>query len=210
MYTTGQIIESKKSGGFTDIWVQIPGEDYDGLIQRKEMSKVGIWLDDGRLISVDQRKKAYATIRDFADYTGYSPEEAKEVLKALYVERTGEPYFSLSDCSMDTARMFINHMLDICLEHGIILTDEAWERTDDITHMLHSCIRYRKCAVCGRAGEIHHWDAIGMGQDRKHYDDSRNRKVCLCRKHHTLAHAHGREWVIRTYHVYGIIYDEKA
>ncbi|MFQ9151616.1 MAG: putative HNHc nuclease [Blautia sp.] len=55
-------------------------------------------------ISIEQRKKAYATIRDISDYTGYLPEVQKEWLKYLHIANTGCRYFSLSDCSMDTAR----------------------------------------------------------------------------------------------------------
>lgn len=204
MYTTGTITNFHKTGGNTELQVVLPGEEKEALIERKEISKIGIWLDDGRTISVQQRKKIYASIKDFSSYTGYSPEEAKEVLKYLYVERTGSPYFSLSDCSMDTARQFINLIIDICLENGVILTDSLYERSDDIDYMLRSCLKNRKCAICGRNGEVHHWDAIGMGNDRRHYDDSRNRKICLCRKHHTIAHQYGRERFIKIYHVYGI------
>ena len=65
---------------------------------------------------------------------------------------------------------------------------------------------YTRCSICGRKGKVHHWDAIGMGNDRKHYDDSTNRKICLCREHHTLAHSYGRERVMQVYHVFGVYY----
>ncbi|MDE6661991.1 MAG: hypothetical protein K2K46_01485 [Lachnospiraceae bacterium] len=210
MYTIGNITECRKGSGCTELRIFINGEENEELIRRKEISHIGIWLDDGRTISAEQRKKIYASIKDFSIFTGYTPEEAKEVLKYLYVERTGKPYFSLSDCSMDTARHFINLIIDICLENGIILSDVLYDRAEDIEYMLKSCIKNRKCAICGGNGEIHHWDAIGMGNDRRHYDDSRNRKICLCRRHHTLAHSYGRERFMRTYHVYGIYYDKNS
>ena len=206
MYLTGKMIDAEQEAGGTRLILLLDGEDKAVLIKKKEIAHVGVWLDDGRTISTLQRKKIYASVRDFSVFTGYTPEEAKEVLKFLYVERTGREYFSLSDCTMDTAREFINFIVDICLENGIILSDSLCERTEDIEYMLRSCLRNRRCSICGRKGEVHHWDAIGMGNDRKHYDDSTNRKICLCRKHHTLAHSYGRERFMQVYHVFGIYY----
>ena len=206
MYTVGTIDRYERCMGDTKLHLSIEGEESAAMIRKKDISKVGVWLDDGRMISAEQRKKIYASIRDFAVWTGYTPEEAKEVLKYQYVERTGQAYFSLSDCSMDTAREFINLIIDICLENGVALSDPLYDRSEDIVYMLQSCLRNRKCAICGRNGEVHHWDAIGMGNDRRHYDDSNNRKICLCRNHHTLAHSLGRERFTERYHVYGIYY----
>lgn len=210
MYTVGQINGYEAAAGSTKLCLTLSGEEKAELIRKKEIRQAGIWLDDGRMISAEQRKKIYASIRDFSSYTGYTPEESKEVLKFLYVERTGKPYFSLSDCSIDTAGAFINLIIDICLENGIILSDEMYDRTEDIEYMLYSCLKNRRCSICGRNGEVHHWDAIGMGNDRKHYDDRGNRKICLCRKHHTIAHACGREQFMKRYHVCGIYYDEDS
>lgn len=206
MYLTGKVIEAEQKVEGTRLTLLLEGEDKVALIKKKEIVHVGVWLDDGRTISALQRKKIYASIRDFSIFTGYAPEEAKQVLKFLYVERTGRNYFSLSDCTMDTAREFINFIIDICLENGIILTDSLYNRADDIEYMLKSCLKNRRCSICGRKGEVHHWDAIGMGNDRKHYDDSTNRKICLCRKHHTLAHSYGRERFMQVYHVFGVYY----
>ncbi len=162
-------------------------------------------FDDGRSISVEQRKKAYATIRDIADYTGYLPEEQKEWLKYYHIARTGCEYFSLSDCSMDTAREFINTILEYAIENGVQLSDLAINRTDDIGKYLYYCIKHKKCCICGRPGEIHHVDTIGMGNDRKHVDDTNYRKMCLCRTHHTIVHQRGLEAFERMYKVYGIV-----
>lgn len=165
---------------------------------------------DRRHISVAQRKKIYATIRDIADHTGYMPEEEKEWLKYLHISRTGDAYFSLSTCSMDTAREFINTILEYAIEHGIPLSERGVERADDIGKYLFYCIKHKKCAVCGRDGEIHHVDAIGMGRDRRTVDDSCSRKICLCRTHHTIAHQRGMRAFEQMYHVYGIVIPEDS
>ena len=128
----------------------------------------------------------------------------KEWLKYLHIARTGSEYFSLSDCSVDTAREFINTILDYALEMGIELTDFAVNRTDDTSRYLYSCMKNKRCAVCGRDGEVHHVDTIGMGNDRRKVDDSKYRKICLCRKHHTEIHTIGTTSFQEKYHVYGI------
>lgn len=192
----------------TSLQIKIPGVDLGQYITEKKARYAEIRIDDGRTITSLQRRKAYATIRDISSWTGYLPEEQKEWLKYLYIERTGNPYFSLSDCSMDTAREFINVILDYALEEGIPLSERGIERTDDIGRYLYSCIKNKRCAVCGRPGEIHHVDAIGAGRDRRHVDDSGYRKICLCREHHTAAHQRGMKAFEQMYHVYGIVVQE--
>ena len=194
----------------TEIIIRIPDKKIGEFLSQKCIKKAEMRFDDGRIISIEQRKKAYATIRDIADYTGYLPEEQKEWLKYLYIQKTGDDYISLSDCSMDQAREFINVILEYAIESGIQLSEQAINRTDDIGKYLYFCIKHKKCAICGQDGEIHHEDAIGMGNDRKTLDDSNHKKICLCRKHHTIAHQMGVERFTKMYKVYGIIVKEES
>ena len=194
----------------TEIIIRIPDKKIGEFLSQKCIKKAEMRFDDGRSISIEQRKKAYATIRDIADYTGYLPEEQKEWLKYLYIQKTGDDYISLSDCSMDQAREFINVILEYAIESGIQLSEQAINRTDDIGKYLYFCIKHKKCAICGQDGEIHHEDAIGMGNDRKTIDDSNHKKICLCRKHHTIAHQMGVERFTKMYKVYGIIVKEES
>ena len=194
----------------TEIIIRIPDKKIGEFLSQKCIKKAEMRFDDGRIISIEQRKKAYATIRDIADYTGYLPEEQKEWLKYLYIQKTGDDYISLSDCSMDQAREFINVILEYAIESGIQLSEQAINRTDDIGKYLYFCIKHKKCSICGQDGEIHHEDAIGMGNDRKTIDDSNYKKICLCRKHHTIAHQMGVERFTKMYKVYGIIVKEES
>lgn len=186
-----------------DLLVHLP-QDIRYLIKRQNIRHAEITLDDGRRISIEQRKKIYATLRDISDYTGDPPEATKEWMKYGYIERTGSDYFSLSNCSMTTAREFINYLMDVCLYNGIILTESGLKRTDDINAYLIQCIRHKRCCICGRPADIHHMDAIGMGNDRRHYDDSQNEIIALCREHHTQAHSLGNARFMERYKVYGI------
>lgn len=205
MHALVKISKYKETQSGTDLIISVPGIQIGDMLQRKKISNAEIRFDDGRHISAEQRKKAYATIGDIADWTGYLPEEMKEILKYQHMMRTGDAYFSLSNCSMDTAREFINTILEFALENGIPLSDNAIERTDDIGRYLYYCLLHKKCAICGKDGEIHHEDAIGMGNDRTKVDDSSYKKICLCREHHTLAHSLGVIRFREMHKVYGIV-----
>lgn len=205
MYAEVILNQFRETKAGTDVLITIPDKRLGDMFNRKHIKRAEIRFDDGRHISSEQRRKAYATIRDIADYTGYLPEEQKEWLKVEHMIRTGDDWFSLSNCTMDTAREFINTILEFALENGIPLSEEAVTRTDDIGRYLYFCLVHRKCAVCGRDGEIHHVDAIGMGNDRRKLDDSGHRKICLCRMHHSMAHQRGMVEFERMYKVYGIV-----
>ena len=204
MYALADIKQYRENTAGTDLVISVSDMKLGDMIRRKGLRYAELRFDDGRHISVEQRKKAYATIRDIADWAGYLPEEMKEHLKYEHMIRTGDAYFSLSNCSMDTAREFINTILEFSLENGVPLTEDALNRTDDIGRYLYYCIMHRKCAICGRDGEIHHEDAIGMGNNRNQIDDSSYRKICLCREHHTAAHQMGVKRFREMYKVYGI------
>lgn len=188
----------------TNITVHIDAA-VDTLLQHRRVYDVQLGFDDGRSISPLQRRKIYATLRDISEYSGYDPESAKQIMKLLHLERTGSEMFSLSDCSMTTAREFINTLMDYALREGIILTEQGLQRTDDIDTYLLQCIRYRKCCICGRPAEIHHVDTIGMGNDRRQIDDTGKEIIALCRKHHTMAHTMGNTRFMDMYKVYGIV-----
>ncbi len=204
MYALADIKQYRENTTGTDLVISISDMKLGNMIRRKGLRHAELRFDDGRHISVEQRKKAYATIRDIADWAGYLPEEMKEHLKYEHMIRTGDAYFSLSNCPMDMAREFINTILEFALENGVPLSEDALNRTDDIGRYLYCCIMHRKCAICGRDGEIHHEDAIGMGNNRNRIDDSSYRKICLCREHHTAAHQMGVKRFREMYKVYGI------
>lgn len=204
MYAIATLNQYKETDKGTELLITIPEKNIGEILVDKHIKKAEIRFDDGRSISAEQRKMAYATIRDIADYTGYLPEEQKEWLKYLYIAKTGGNYLSLSDCTMDEAREFINVILEYAVENGVQLTEQAIKRTEDIGKYLYFCIKHRKCAVCGLQGEIHHEDAIGMGNDRKTIDDSKHKKICLCRTHHTIAHQMGVDRFQKAYKIYGI------
>lgn len=192
----------------TELKIFVP-RDITYIFTEKAANSGEIRIDDGRQISAEQRRKAYATIRDLADFTGYLPEEMKEIMKIEYILRRNGDYISLSDCSMDQAREFINVLIEFALDWDIPLSEQALERTDDIGRYLYYCLKTRHCCICGKPNsDIHHEDAIGMGNNRETYDDRENKKICLCREHHTIAHQRGVAAFQKMYKVYGIKFNE--
>ncbi|QXN67732.1 hypothetical protein [Mycolicibacterium phage J1] len=206
-----QIKAIKETEEGTDLIVHVPEKVGHKIVKYRNGNLINaeIRIDDNRTITAEQRKKIFATIRDIANYLGDWPEYYKEFLKFNFCMEKGMDYFSLSDCSISVARDFITYLIDFILKEDIPLSNAALKRTEDIDHYLWGCIKYKKCAICGKAGETHHWDAIGMGRDRKVYDDSKHRKIQLCRTHHAEAHKVGRDTFGAKYHVYGIVYNEE-
>lgn len=208
MYEVARLLDFEPGPEGTELRLLVPHVNLMEPIVTKEITECGIWLDDGRQISAAQRKKIFAMFNDIAEWTGYSPKETHERMKYEYIKETGGPEFSLSDCSMEIARDFINFLLDLALKYGMWLSDSGINRTDDINKYLYSCLKHKRCCVCGRDGETHHEDAIGMGNNRKKVDDSKLRKICLCRTEHTEAHTIGMASFSKKYKVYGIIFND--
>ena len=163
------------------------------------------------MITEQQRKKIYALIADIAEHTDgitradkIHLEEYKTTRKREFIGlNPGLQMFSLSNCNSETARDFIEYLLMFAMEHDVPLSEGYgdFEKSDAYFYF---CIKNKKCAVCQGEAEIHHIEAIGMGRDRKQYDDSQNDKIALCRKHHNEAHSIGWEEFSKKYLVKGV------
>ena len=188
----------------------IPNE----LIDERFISEVmygEIRVDDGRRISSDQRKKIYALIKDIADYTGHHPEYLKEHMKYDFMVKEDREYFSLSNIDMTTARYFIEHLLEFCFEWSVPLASNTVVLAREINNYLYLCLRYRKCAVCGKKhARIHHVDAVGSGRNRNEVDHTKLRLIALCAEHHQETHTIGWQTFNAKYKVEGIKVNEKT
>ena len=154
-----------------------------------------IRVDDGRRISSDQRKKIYALCRDISDYTGHDVEDLKEnILKAGFVIKEDRDYFSLSDVDMTTARYFIEYILEFCFEWNVPLNEKTVALAREVNNYLYLCLRYRRCAVCGRYADIHHHEGlIGAGRNRAKHNHEESKFIALCREHHMECHTLGHK-----------------
>lgn len=192
----------------TDLLIHIPDELLRERIIQYKAYNVEVRIDDGRTISNEQRKKIYATIKDISLYTGDDPEYLKEFLKFDYCGESGEKYFSLSDCSIDTAREFISHLIDFILKENIPLSELAIDRTDDIDRYLYGCIKYRRCCITGKSigVDIHHCEGsrVGMGGNRKKISNIGRELMALSREWHSRVHQEGEEAIFKAYKIYGV------
>ena len=160
-------------------------------------------IDDGRRISSDQRKKIYALIKDIADHTGHHPEYLKEHMKYEFMMKEDRDYFSLSSVDMTTARYFIDSVLEFCFEWDIPLSYKTNELAKEVGNYLYLCLKFRKCAVCGKKADIHHCTGsrIGMGNDRNSVSNENREVIALCREHHNEIHSVPEKEFFAKYHV---------
>ena len=214
MYYLGDIIGVVEAEEGTYLKVLIPQEKILNKLNRYKVGrsvKVEIRVDDGRLISNNQRKKIFATIKDISNFTGNHPEDQRGILLYDYCIQTGEMPFSLSNCTIGQARLFINHIIEFILKHNIPLTDLALNRTEDIDTYLYYCIKYRRCAITGEPGaDCHHvtGSRVGMGGDRTSISNRGRELVALSRKWHNRVHQEGEKDIFNLYKIYGITLDD--
>ena len=201
----------KETDEGTDLTIHVPNEFIQSKIIRYRTHVAEVSINDGRTITPEQRKKIYATLKDISLYTGDEPEYLKEFLKFDYCGESGEDYFSLSDCSVETARKFINHLIEFVIKSGIPLTDLAVNRTDDIDKYLYYCLKHRVCAISGKPNaDIHHCEGsrVGIGSNRREISNKGRELIALSREWHTRVHNEGEERIFKLYKVYGITLDD--
>lgn len=186
---------------------------------RRGFLKVEIILWDGRRISPEQRRKCYALLGEIAEYTdgirtAETVDEQKRLLKMEFMlkrmEATERRMFSLSDCDMSTAREFITYLIDFIIANDIPTRVPLIDNCDDIAAYMYACTMHRKCAVCGKAADIHHCEGsrIGAGVDRAEVHQLGREVLPLCRVHHTELHAIPESEFIAKYHLQKVKLDE--
>ena len=186
---------------------------YDRRYLIRECSEVQVDIPDGRTISPEQRRKAYALMGEIAVWAGMTPDEVKLTQKHDFVERHLEglhkQLFSLSDCDMTTAREFITYLIEFVLEFDVPLRVPLTDLCDDIRKAVYACLTHKKCIVCGKPTELHHVDRVGMGGDRHDMCHIGMECLPLCREHHREAHDHGDMALMDKYHLETVLIDEK-
>ena len=176
-------------------------------LQKYQSKFIEIAIADNRTIRPDQRKKIFATIDDIMDTLGDSKEHWVDTFKCKVIANTGCNDFSLSNCTVTTAREFINEQIKFCIEQGIPLMDYGVNRTDDIDYYLYKCIENRVCCITGKPNaDIHHvlGSRVGMGRNRNKIDHTDLELMALSREWHTKVHAEGEEKIFQDFKIYGI------
>lgn len=195
------------------ITIRAPYDNTERFI-RREYEEVEIGLKDGRKITPEQRRKAYALMGEISEWAGYEPEELKEIMKHEFLKKVvrslEKELFSLADCDVTTAREFISYLIDFILRNDVPTHRPLVEMADDIDRYVYSCLIRKKCAVCGAKAELHHIDQIQMGHNRNEVDHIGRRCLPLCRKHHDEIHSIGCDRFLQYHHLNPGVIDEKV
>lgn len=178
-----------------------------GQVLHREVKEVYIDMIDSRPLSDKQRKMCYAMIKAIADWSGSGTEEVKQAFKldfwAERVDTLSDKIFSLSNAPMSLVAEFQRFLVAFILTHDVPTRRPLREYVDDIETYTYLCLVRRKCAVCGRNADLHHIDAVGMGNDRTQIQNEGREVMSLCREHHTEIHATGYEEFMMKYHLNG-------
>ena len=175
----------------------------------RKYKTVEIGLCDGRSISPEQRRKTYALLHEIAEYIGDDTESTKNSMKMDFVlnrmQAMQRKMFSLSDVDMNTASEFISYLIEFILEHDIPCQDNKLsELCEDVGKYVYACLMNKKCCVCGRLADLHHVDAVGIGNDRQEVHHLGRLVMPLCREHHVEIHTIGIETFLSKYHLQAV------
>jgi hypothetical protein len=171
-----------------------------------------IWQDN-RHITPEQRRKAWALMTEIAAFQGQDKEdtyaEQRSAFTLKHLETLQDGLFHLSTATVTTARAFITMLVEIIIEYGIPTKEPLYGLCDDIERYVYACLMNKKCAVCGKKTELHHYDHVGMGRNRREIDHIGMQALPLCREHHDEAHRIGNTAFLERYHLVSIPIDER-
>jgi hypothetical protein len=171
-----------------------------------------VW-QDARMRTPEQIRKAWALMGEIAEYQGETKDdvyaEQKTAFSVKHLDILQGELFRLSSATVSAARAFITMLVEIIIEYGIPTKEPLYGLCDDIHRYVYACLMNKKCAVCGLKTELHHYDHVGMGRNRREIDHIGMRAYPLCREHHDEIHRIGEKAFDARYHLEPIAIDEK-
>ena len=205
----GKVVGLSEDGTAT-IKAQVPLAQF----LHREVKEVYVDMIDSRPLSDKQRRMGYALVKAIADWSGSGSEEVKEAFKldfwAERVDTLSDKIFSLSNAPMSLVAEFQRFLVAFIQTHAVPAKRPLREYVDDIEAYTYLCLVRRKCAVCGRRAELHHIDAIGMGNDRTEGQHEGREGMSLCREHHKELHNVGKAEIMAKYHLDGGVPGDKT
>lgn len=175
--------------------------------------EVRVFWRDSRMITNEQRRKAWALMTEIATAQGETKDEVYREQTLEFSNKNIESLqgrlFHLSDATVTEARSFITLLIEIILEYGIPTKEPLYGLCDDLERYTYACLMSKRCAVCGRKPDLHHVDSVGMGFDRREIDHIGMRCLPLCREHHQECHSIGQSEFDAKYHLIPIQIDAK-
>ena len=201
--TTGRAWDTEKG-----VVVQTTRPDIPNL-----SNQVMVVWQDARARTPEQIRKAWALMGEIAEFQGETKDdvyaEQKTAFSVKHLDILQGELFRLSSATVSAARAFISMLVEIIIEYGIPTKEPLYGLCDDIGRYVYACLMNKKCAVCGRKTELHHYDHVGMGRNRREIDHVGMRAYPLCREHHDEIHRIGEKAFDEKYHLEPIAIDEK-
>ena len=172
---------------------------------QQEQREVWIEFIDNRPLSDKQRRSCYAMIREIADWSGDTTEDTKDVLKLDFwcgeLLEMADTMFSLSNAPMSIVAAFQSWLAKFIVRNDVPTKRPMLEYVDDIDDYVYACLISKKCPICGKKADLHHWDALGMGRDRTEIIHEGLEVMPLCREHHMEVHTTGKADFVKKYHL---------
>lgn len=163
---------------------------------------VNVEIQDGKRITVKQRKKIFALVNDIEAHTGNPREWIREMFQDYVTFLNGySKRFSLSDCTRKQAGELIDVILEWVFVNDIPLNYKTSDLMKQDQTFLYLATVHRKCVICGKHAELAHYHAVGRGRNRRKIDHTDNKVLALCREHHQTQHDMGMESFNAKYHL---------
>jgi len=163
---------------------------------------VNVEIQDGKRITVKQRKKIFALVNDIEAHTGQPRQYMREMFIDFITFLNGySKRFSLSDCTRKQAGELIDVILEWVFINDIPLNYKTSDLMKNDQTFLYLATVHRKCVICGKYGELAHYHAVGRGRNRRKIDHTDNKVLALCREHHQMQHNMGMDSFNAKYHL---------
>lgn len=181
-------------------------EDFDSFkamrLSDGHQPSVELTIDDKRHISPEQRKKIWALINDFCNYTGDVPKDVEERFKWQVQMIFGIDHFSLSNCSKTVGNYMILTILDFMFREDIPFRTKIWDSLDSDYLRAILSLRDRVCVICGKPhAQLCHYRAVGIGRNRHTIDERKMLFMSMCANHHMEQNRIGIQSFLLKYHI---------
>ena len=164
---------------------------------------VNIEIQDGKKITVKQRKKIFALVNDIEGHTG-QPRDWLRLMFQDYVSllKGYSKRLSLSDCTRKQAGELIDTIMAWVFQNDIPLNYKTSDLMKNDQTFLYLATVHRKCVICGKSSsDLAHRYAVGRGRNRNEIDHYGNEVLALCRRHHQTQHDMGIQSFNEKYHL---------
>lgn len=184
------------------------------ILTHRKVKEAYIDYIDSRPLSDKQRRMCYALINAIAEWSGETTEGTKTALKLEFwqshIDTLADKIFSLSNAPMSLVAEFQRYLVRFIIDNDVPLKFPLLDHVDDIKDYTYACLIHKKCTICGKRADLHHIDAIGMGNDRNDVQHIGREVMSLCREHHTEIHLLGKSEFMEKYHLDGGIIADKT